>query len=681
VPSDELKNQIRNAYERAKKVVPDFKPRSSQNLMIAEITKNLGNHEYKNIVIEAPTGVGKTFGYLISSIPYAKINKKKVLISTANIALQEQLLNKDLPLARKYLDLNFSYSVAKGRSRYLCVRNLINIVEDGNQELSQKLTFFDEKPSEFDIKNLNKYLNNYSTQNWDGDIDSLDIPPSENIWSKISCNRFTCTARNCEFYQDCCFFKKRKIIKESDVVIANHDLLITDLINGNTVLPEMEETILILDEAHHLNDRSLKHFKYQFSTENMKTVINQSTAILNKLKSFIGIKNNNFDKDGFLKKIGELSNISQEQNFEDDRVIFSRELIDKTIVSNLIDININFQALKTIFLEVIDKWEDYKKTHSIKNSERENLDVLILDNAAQIDSILIGIERFIKKSDDEETPKAKWISQTNQHPNKNNFIFNSAYINISQNFESLIWKITHSSILTSATLSSLGNFNRLNEQLGLSKETAKYLRLPSPFALGKVNFVIPNLQSSPKNSLEHTQEISNELIKRINPKEGTLVLFASKAQMEQVTENVEDKLDVEILMQGEYQKNVILDLHLQRISSGQGSVIFGLDSFSEGIDLKGEALSHVIISKLRFSIPNSPIEKTQSEYLQSIGKNSFSEISLPDATLKLIQACGRLIRSENDFGKITIFDKRLISEFYGKKILDSLPGYNVVIED
>jgi ATP-dependent DNA helicase DinG len=134
-------------------------------------------------------------------------------------------------------------------------------------------------------------------------------------------------------------------------------------------------------------------------------------------------------------------------------------------------------------------------------------------------------------------------------------------------------------------------------------------------------------------------------------------------------------------MQGEYQKNVILNLHLQRISSGQGSVIFGLDSFSEGIDLKGEALSHVIISKLRFSIPNSPIEKTQSEYLQSIGKNSFSEISLPDATLKLIQACGRLIRSENDFGKITIFDKRLISEFYGKKILDSLPGYNIVIED
>ena len=681
MPSDELKNQIRNSYLRAKKIIPDFKPRPSQNLMIAEIAKTISNISCKNIVIEAPTGVGKTFAYLISSIPYALTNKKKVVISTANIALQEQLINKDLPLALKYLDFKFSYSLAKGRSRYLCVRNLINIVEDGNEGFSQNITLFDEKPSTFDIKNLNKYLNDYSAQNWDGDIDNLNIPPRDNIWSKISCNRFTCTSRNCEFYQDCCFFKKRKIIKESDVVITNHDLLITDLINGNNVLPEIEESILILDEVHHLNDRSLKHFKYQFSIINMNSVINQSITIINKLKSSIEIEIKDFDKDEILEKIIDLINAVKEQNFEDDRVIFPNELIDNQILNILIDINKKLQALKTLLLTVIEKWEEYKKTHSINNSEKENLDVLILDNSSQLESILLGIEYFLKRSDNEEPPMAKWIRQIIQPQNKNNFLFSSASINISQNFKNLIWKVVHSSILTSATISSLGNFNRLNQQLGLSKEIAKYLRLPSPFNLEKVNFIIPKLRSSPKDSFEHTKEISTELIKRINPSEGTLVLFASKTQMDQVAENIEDKLDAEILVQGQYQKNVILDLHSEKIASGYGSIIFGLDSFSEGIDLKGKALSHVIISKLRFSIPNSPIEKTQNAYLQSIGQNAFIEISLPDATLKLIQACGRLIRSENDFGRITIFDKRLVSEFYGKRILNSLPGYNIVIED
>ena len=150
--------------------------------------------------------------------------------------------------------------------------------------------------------------------------------------------------------------------------------------------------------------------------------------------------------------------------------------------------------------------------------------------------------------------------------------------------------------------------------------------------------------------------------------------------MQMVADMIEKKLDCSLFIQGEYPKKTILEKHINLRKNGEGSVIFGLDSFAEGVDLKGDNLTHVVIVKLRFSVPTSPIDKTLSDYLQSQNRNPFMEISLPDASLRLIQACGRLIRTETDTGKITIFDNRLVSKFYGKQLLAALPNYNIVIE-
>ena len=150
--------------------------------------------------------------------------------------------------------------------------------------------------------------------------------------------------------------------------------------------------------------------------------------------------------------------------------------------------------------------------------------------------------------------------------------------------------------------------------------------------------------------------------------------------MQMVADLVEKIIECELLVQGEYSKKRILEKHIEKRKNGEGSVIFGLDSFAEGVDLKGDNLNHVMIAKLRFSVPTSPIEKTTQSYLESLNRNPFMEISLPDASLRLIQACGRLIRTENDTGKITIFDNRLRTKFYGKQLLDALPGYNIVVE-
>jgi Rad3-related DNA helicases len=263
---------------------------------------------------------------------------------------------------------------------------------------------------------------------------------------------------------------------------------------------------------------------------------------------------------------------------------------------------------------------------------------------------------------------------------KTNYIINSAQIDVSNNLNNLIWSKAAGAVLTSATLSSLGSFARLNQQLGLVRDKNQYLRLPSPFNLNGVDFIVAKFKSNPTQVYEHTQEVASQLLKRINTDESSLVLFASNKQMQLVADLVEKKLDCALFVQGEFSKKLILKKHQDLRKRNKGSVIFGLDSFAEGVDLKGDNLTHVVIVKLRFSVPNSPIEKTTQDYLQSQNRNPFMEISLPDASLRLIQACGRLIRTETDTGKITIFDNRLVSKFYGKQLLNALPGYNIVVE-
>jgi ATP-dependent DNA helicase DinG len=244
----------------------------------------------------------------------------------------------------------------------------------------------------------------------------------------------------------------------------------------------------------------------------------------------------------------------------------------------------------------------------------------------------------------------------------------------------MIWKKAAGVVLTSATLTALGSFNRLNQQLGLKSNENQYLRLSSPFNHKSVEFNVAKIKSSPANTFDHTQEVALELIKRIDSRSASLVLFASNNQMQEVADLIEKSIDCELLIQGEYSKKIILEKHIENRKNNKGSIIFGLDSFAEGVDLKGDNLNHVFISKLRFSVPTSPIEMTTQSYLESMNRNSFMEISLPDASLRLIQACGRLIRTETDSGTITIFDNRLVSKFYGKALLNALPDFKIIIE-
>ena len=680
-----LKQQIRSSFDGAKNQLSNYSNRSSQNKMIAEISKTLmGEYPDSNriICVEAPTGTGKTLAYLVSCLPIAKALKKKLIIASANVALQEQILNKDIVEATKYSSVDFEFALAKGRSRYVCIRNLINLTEDNTNstELFEDALLWDEKPTKNDLNSLSEMAENYSSKSWTGEIDDLENPPENSLWQKIACNRFTCNSKNCEFYNDCSFFKARKKASNSDVIIANHDLVLADIINGNNVLPDVEDCIFIFDEAHHLSQKALSHFSIGGSTEFMRASIRQSQG---SIEQIIKITKSKASK-SYIEKVDEsikdLIGLISDLEFKDDTFLFSINGIPKEITNLTKNLFTLFNSAYNDFCQYKEQWEEFVKVTKVDQTISDNINNIVGQNNQNLSSILSLLSTFNQTQDPEKPPLSNWINQSRLANKKFNYQLNSAKIDVSASLHNMIWSKAAGVVLTSATLTALGSFSRLNQQIGLNSIENQYLRLPSPFDHKSVEFIVGKIKSSPTNTFEHTQEVAQELIKRIDHKSASLVLFASNNQMQEVADLIEKSVDCELLIQGEYSKKNILERHIENRNNGKGSVIFGLDSFAEGVDLKGDYLNHVFISKLRFSVPTSPIEMTMQSYLESMNRNAFMEISLPDASLRLIQACGRLIRTETDKGTITIFDNRLISKFYGKLLLKSLPGFKIVIE-
>lgn len=681
----ELKQQIRSSFDGAKTQLNNFSNRSSQNKMIAEISKTLmGEYPDSNpiICVEAPTGTGKTMAYLVSCLPIAKALKKKLIIASANVALQEQILNKDIVEATKYSSVDFEFALAKGRSRYVCIRNLINLTEESSNSnaLFEDALLWDEKPTKTDLDNLSEMAENYSSKSWSGEIDDLESPPDHSLWQKIACNRFTCNSKNCEFYNDCSFFKARKKASNSDVIIANHDLVLADIINGNNVLPDVEDCIFIFDEAHHLSQKALSHFSIGGSTEFMKTSIRQSQGSIEQIIKITKTKS----LDSYIEKVDEsikdLIDLLSELEFKDDTFLFSILGVPKEITNITKELFVLFNSAYNDFCHYKEHWDEFIKTNKIDQVTSDNINNIVGQNNQNLSSILSLLSTFNQTQDHEKPPLSNWINQSRLANKKLNYQLNSAKIDVSSSLNNMIWSKAAGVVLTSATLTALGSFNRLNQQIGLNPDENQYLRLASPFDHKSVEFIVGKIKSSPTNTFEHTQEVAQQLIKRIDPQSASLVLFASNNQMQEVADLIEKSINCPLLIQGEFSKKNILEKHIQNCSKGKGSIIFGLDSFAEGVDLKGDNLNHVFISKLRFSVPTSPIEMTTQSYLESMNRNAFMEISLPDASLRLIQACGRLIRTETDSGTITIFDNRLINKFYGKLLLKALPEYNVIIE-
>lgn len=694
--NNETKERIQALYRECTQAL-ELKPRYGQRLMIAEIAKALGaiDEDDKGLrcndagiaVVEAGTGTGKTLAYLLAALPIAQAKEKKLIVSTATVALQEQILNKDLPNLKKSISLPFSYALAKGRGRYLCLTKLDKALQHLSGLLST-VDLFEQTPEEKDRELYEKLLSQYGIGQWDGDRDRLLDDVTDEQWQHLTATHRECSGRRCPSYNNCAFYRARAAVEEADIVVANHDLVLADLsLGGGFVLPAPERAIYVFDEGHHLAEKALNHFRIDLGVRAQRQWLQQLEKALKQFIEKVGMP---ASLAGALARAPEqtaelLQGLSLLWPFltdilgQDEKHRFIGGVIPESLRELLQQIRVPLQPLLACLTELNDllqKALDPKNDSEISKQQAESWHSpfgLFLDQAEQLNDGLIW---FCAQEQTQDIPVARWLSYETFGKNQD-VSLSASPISIAGRLRKDLWWRAYGAVLTSATLMALNSFNKLTFDTGLPA-WSHYQRVPSPFdyaRLGELEVV--SVQHEP-NHPEFQTDLENWLKNNVDITSATLVLFSSRVQLEATRDALlRDWFDL-LLCQGFVSKAEIVRRHKERIDAGLGSVIFGLASFAEGIDLPGDYVRHVVIAKIPFAVPDDPIQAAIAEWLEAQGRNPFMELTLPAASIRLIQASGRLIRTESDTGRISILDNRLSSKRYGSLLLNSLPPFKRV---
>ncbi|MFP1821697.1 ATP-dependent DNA helicase DinG [Lonsdalea quercina] len=694
--SPAIKQQIGQWYKALQEQIPDFVSRPPQRQMIAEVARTLAGEYPRHLAIEAPTGVGKTLSYLIPGIAVGRAETKTLVVSTANVALQDQIFSKDLPLLRKFIP-DLTFTAAFGRGRYVCPRNLSVLATDAEAQ-GDLLLFLDEKqaPSSREERETCAQLEkDLHTGKWDGLRDHHQKMLSDGLWRRLSTDKANCLGRNCHYYRDCPFFLARREIEDADVVVTNHALVMAAM-ESDSVLPSAKNLLLVLDEGHHIPDVA-------------RDALEMSGEVT------IGAVQHQLDQ--FIQQMGvclaQFAPKSPPRLSQPDRLAEHCAEIRELIQS--------FERMSTLFLPAASPSADYrfpmgklpdemrelcsrlfKLTDSLRGLTEYMLndlaektgkhDVVRLHQTMLRMSRLLGyfesqskLWRLAALEQASQAPVSKWLVREVRDGQLHLYL-HCAGIRVSDQLDRLLWRNLSHVVITSATLRSLNSFSRLQELTGLGEEDGDtFIALDSPFNhrdQGKL--VIPKMSYEPLMAQEedHIAEMARffraELKRDVH--KGMLMLFASQRAMQQFLTQVAD-LRLMLLVQGDKPRYRLVELHRQRVEEGHTSVLIGLQSFSEGLDLKGELLSQVHIHKIAFPPIDSPVILTEGEWLKSLKRHPFVVQSLPSASFSLIQQVGRLIRSHTCFGEIIIYDRRLLTKGYGAQLLAALPVFPIEQRD
>lgn len=686
-----LKAQIAAWYKALQQQIPDFIPRAPQRQMIADVAKTLAGDEGRHLAIEAPTGVGKTLSYLIPGIAIAREEQKTLVVSTANVALQDQIYSKDLPLLRKILP-ELRFTAAFGRGRYVCPRNLTALAstEPTQQDL---LAFLDDeltpnnKAEQEQCARLKADLDSYK---WDGLRDHTDQALSDDLWRRLSTDKASCLNRNCHYYRECPFFVARREIQEAEVVVANHALVMAAM-ESEAVLPDPKNLLLVLDEGHHLPDVArdalemsaeitAPWFRLQLDLfcKLVATCMDQfrpktipPLAIPERLSEHC---------ETIYSHIASLNNMlnlylppGQEAEHRFEMGTLPEEIMD--LCRELAQLIEKLRGLAELFLNDL---SEKTGTHDVVGVHRV---LLQMNRALGMFEGQSKLWRLASMAQASGAPVTKWATREVREGQVHLF-FHCAGIRVSDQLEKLLWRSVPHVVVTSATLRSLNSFSRLQEMSGLKEKAGdRFVALDSPFnhcEQGKL--VIPRMQYEPliDNEEQHLAEMAAYFREQLESKKypGMLVLFASARAMNLFLTFVTD-LRLLLLVQGDQPRYRLVELHRKRIEAGERSVLVGLQSFAEGLDLKGDYLTQVHIHKIAFPPIDSPVVLTEGEWLKSLNRFPFEVQSLPAASFNLIQQVGRLIRSHSCWGEVVIYDKRLLTKNYGKRLLNALPVFPI----
>lgn len=692
--SQALKQRIQEQYSLAIKAL-NLSARYGQRLMIAEIAKTLGNIERDDenqrindagiIAIEAGTGTGKTLAYIMATLPIALEHEKKLIISSATVALQEQILNKDLPELQNVMSLPFDFQLAKGRGRYVCLLKLDQHLQYVGGMQPEIPMFNDSQSDENDPFLYERMLVDYANGTWQGDKDRWPDEIADQQWKGLTSTHRECSNRRCAHFSNCAFFKARENLLQADVIVVNHDLMLADLaLGGGIVLPPLSESIYVFDEAHHLAEKAQNHFQHELGIEsnlqffkqlktNMEQFFSQAGTPKSLACGVVELPNYIQDiQDGLSDLLPLLTNLLDEQ----EHFRFSNGLLAEDLKTILTSLNLPLSSIASLLSRLYEMLQDAldEKAMAFYNKDvaemwHGQMGVM----TGRLEQLLNALNQLCASDQSGQAPRARWVGLRGQGEFQQ-ISLHAAPICVAQELDERLWQKLDAAVITSATLTALGQFDHLMWQTGLPN-WMNQARVPSPFNYQEhAQLEVIDTLSEP-NAPAFQQEVETWLLKHLDPKQSSLVLFSSKRQLEQTRERFLDDFNGNLLCQGFKPKLSIITEHKQHIDDGKGSVIFGLASFAEGIDLPGHYLEHLIIVKLPFAVPDDPVQAATGEWLESMNKNPFMQISLPLASIRLVQACGRLIRTEKDKGKISILDKRLVTKFYGKQLLNALPPF------
>ncbi|WP_250459864.1 ATP-dependent DNA helicase DinG [Microbulbifer litoralis] len=714
---DRDKKAIQSAYSQFL-AGRDLKARYGQKLMVAAIARTLGGIVQDAsgerdaakcsgehiCVVEAGTGTGKTVAYLLAAIPLARAQDKKLVVSTATVALQEQIINKDLPEVARHSGLKFDFSLAKGRGRYLCLSKLDQLLSSlGSSGSGFSLGLYGDEPPQVDEADAKLYRNmadQLAAGDWDGDRDNWPETIEVEDWSRVTTDHRQCSGRRCPHVTNCSFFRARENLGKTEVIVANHDLLLADLaLGGGAILPPPEESIYVLDEAHHLPDKALNHFSHH-------SRVGASTGWLDQMQKNLGQMLGEIGDGGEIDRSGEqlpavLTSAKQalEQmwplieehcNFEDERGYgrqggsarhrFEGGVVPEAMMQLAEKLREDFDELETLLNKMLQAAQKLlEDPHSpVPAVDLERWYPQLGSWYGRAEGNLQLWANYARADAEGALPQARWVTLVDWG-GSTDFEVCSSPILAGKTLEYGLWQRCYGAVLTSATLTALGKFDRLKMRAG-TPDNASYQVVPSPFDFSRAKLQVPAGAVDAGSADAHTDAVIDALPGLLDEKGGALVLFASRRQMETVYEALPGVFRNRVLMQGQRSRQQLLENHRETIDGGGQSVLFGLASFAEGVDLPGDYCRHVVIAKLPFAVPDDPIEAALAEWIEAKGGNPFMQITVPDAALKLVQACGRLLRTEGDTGTITLLDRRVVTRRYGRAILDSLPPFSRHIE-
>jgi len=682
---DEINRRIR---ER----MPDYEERPAQMRMMEEVSQAL--QDERHLVIEAGTGTGKSLGYLIPAVHYARSAKEKVVVSTHTINLQEQLRQKELPMLHELSPIPFRSAVLKGRSHYLCLRKFEGKV---NQQ---------DFPNDRDDRVIAAQMTVWLGETEHGDEEELNLgPKGGEFWSHVASDADSCLNRACPWFRKCFYHRARYQANEADVIITNHSLLFTDVKAEHRILPAYGR--LVVDEAHHFEDVASQHLGVELSYFSMvgalTTLLKDSrTGQLPLLQSLLE-QHPSSKTEGWGDNLAALypGIVKVKETWDELFDALYDRFIARAAASSaeggsvtvrlkpdqmprdwnaFLAMEDNVHLSLTDILKVLDRLISDGKEHA----DEFGLESLFTDLAGTVKDLYRARDslRLILKAQDANM--VYWI-EANPHFKAKSIRLNGAPIDVSGRIREYFWEQKDAVVMTSATLTVEKSFQYVKSQLGLSdrdeaEARLQTVQLPSPFKYREQALVLiprdfPGLKGANADPLflERLVESLRDAAVVTNGK--MLVLFTSNKMLKQTHGPLKEALQpfgIHVLGQGVDSGN---RSKLTRLFMQAGAaVLLGTSSFWEGVDIPGNALTCLAIVRLPFQPPNHPMVEAKSEFLKARNENPFTKLSVPQAVIRFKQGFGRLVRTAKDRGIVLIFDTRVIETSYGKHFLYSLPG-------